>query len=70
MPFPFARAALIFGEPIIIPADAKTDEEQRHWAEQVGAAINALEAEAERLVGAVPTADGAWQDEKKEWRRA
>ena len=68
VPFPFARAALIFGEPIIIPADAKSDEEQNYWAEQVGAAIDALESEAERLVGAVPAAGGARQD-KKEWRR-
>ena len=48
IPLPFARAALIYGEPIIIPADAKSEEEQRLWAERVGAAIDALEAEAER----------------------
>ena len=69
MPLPFARAALIYGEPIIIPADAKSDEEQRRWAERVGAAIDALEAEAERLVGAAPATDGARQDGQA-WRRA
>ena len=50
-PLPFARAALIYGEPILIPADAKSEDDQRRWAERIEAAINALEAEAEQLVG-------------------
>ena len=66
VPFPFARATLIYGEPILIPPEAKSDEEQRHWAERVGAAIDALEAEAERLVR---DGRGARQD-STEWRRA
>ncbi len=68
LPGLFARAALIYGEPIFIPADAD-DEELRAWAERVGAAIDALEAEAERTVGA----SGAGRDAargRKQWRRA
>lgn len=51
VPLPFARAVWIYGEPIYIPADAKSEDEQRQWAERIEAAINALEAEAESLVG-------------------
>jgi lysophospholipid acyltransferase (LPLAT)-like uncharacterized protein len=51
LPLPFARAALIYGEPIFVPSDAKSEDEQRLWAEQIGKAIDALEAEAERVVG-------------------
>ena len=69
VPLPFARAALIYGEPIYIPPDAKGEEEQRRWAERVGAAIDALEAEAERMVGAAAIGEGARQD-STEWRRA
>ena len=69
VPLPFARAALIYGEPIVIPPDAKGEDEQRFWAERVGAAIDALEAEAERVVGVQPVDGGARQDGKA-WRRA
>jgi lysophospholipid acyltransferase (LPLAT)-like uncharacterized protein len=62
----FARAALIYGEPIFIPKDADA-EELRVWAERVGAAINALENEAEQLVGA--SSKGSAQD-RTQWRRA
>lgn len=68
VPWPFARAALIYGEPIYIPADASS-EEQAQWAEQVGAAINALEAEAERLVGGASPTEGQRQ-RGKQWRQA
>lgn len=51
VPHPFARAAWLFGEPIYVPANA-TPEEQQKCAARVGAAIDALEAEAERMVGA------------------
>ena len=68
LPRPFARAALIYGEPIFIPADAD-GEEQQVWAERVGAAIDALEAEAEQLVGA-SRADGGAARGWKQWRRA
>ena len=53
IPWPFARVVWIYGEPIHIPADAKSEEDQRLWAERVGAAITALEEQAEREVGAV-----------------
>lgn len=69
VPLPFARATLIYGEPIVIPPDVKGEEEQRRWAERVGAAIDALEIEAECIVGAVAAADGARQGSKA-WRRA
>lgn len=52
IPFPFARAVIVFGEPIYVPSTAKTEEEQRLWADKLGAQINALEREAERLSGA------------------
>jgi lysophospholipid acyltransferase (LPLAT)-like uncharacterized protein len=62
IPGPFARAVLIYGEPIFIPADADADQ-QRLWAEKVGAAIDALEAEAERLAGVRPSECAARQDQ-------
>lgn len=46
VPAPFARAVWIYGDPISIPADA-TSEEQEQWAVRLGAAISALEAQAE-----------------------
>jgi hypothetical protein len=52
VPLPFARTALIYGEPIVIPPDAASPEQQQEWMERIGAAIDALEAEAERMVGA------------------
>lgn len=68
IPLPFARVVWIYGEPIYIPDDAKSEEDQRLWAERVGAAITTLEERAEREVGAVH-ADGTragWGL----WRRA
>ncbi len=47
----FARGVWIYGEPITVPPDA-SPEEQKEWALHVGTAIDALEAEAERLVRA------------------
>ena len=52
IPRPFARAVWIYGDPIYIPADAKSEEDQKIWADRIGAAIDALEAQAEREVGA------------------
>ena len=69
IPWPFARVVWIYGEPIHIPADAKGEEEQRLWAERVGAAITALEEQAEREVGAV-SADGTTRTGWGLWRRA
>ena len=69
IPLPFARVVWIYGEPITIPADAKSDEDQRLWAERVGAAITALEEQAEREVGAVQ-ADGQARVGWGLWRRA
>lgn len=69
IPLPFARVVWIYGPPIYIPADAKSEEDQRHWAEKVGAAITALEEQAEREVGAV-SADGKARTGWGLWRRA
>jgi len=69
IPLPFARVVWIYGEPIYIPADAKSDEDQRLWAERVGAAITALEEQAEREVGAIQ-ADGQARAGWGLWRRA
>ena len=52
IPRPFARVVWIYGDPIYIPADAKSEEDQKLWADRIGAAIDALEAQAEREVGA------------------
>jgi hypothetical protein len=54
IPAPFSRAVMVYGEPMYIPSDAKTEEEQRLWADKLGAQIDALEREAERLSGARP----------------
>lgn len=69
IPLPFARVVWIYGEPIYIPADAKSEEDQRLWAERIGAAITALEEQAEREVGAV-RADGKARAGWGLWRRA
>jgi len=54
VPRPFARAVWIYGDPIYIPADAKSEEDQKLWADRIGAAIMALEEQAELEVGARP----------------
>lgn len=69
IPLPFARVVWIYGAPIYIPANAKSEEDQRLWAERVGAAITALEEQAEREVGAVQ-ADGKARAGWGRWRRA
>ena len=53
IPHPFSRVVWLYGDPIYIPADAKSEEDQRYWAAYIGAAIDALEAQAELEVGAV-----------------
>ena len=65
IPLPFARVVWLYGDPITIPADVKGEEEMAVWTERVGAAITALEDQAEREVGAV-RADGT----ERQWRRA
>jgi lysophospholipid acyltransferase (LPLAT)-like uncharacterized protein len=67
VPFPFARAAIVYGEPIYIPAEVQSDEEQRQWAERIEEAINTLEAETEAMVG-TQTAYGPTQD-SGQWYR-
>jgi lysophospholipid acyltransferase (LPLAT)-like uncharacterized protein len=52
IPWPFARAALVVGEPLHVPADAD-DGVQRAKAQELESAINRCEAEAEALVGLV-----------------
>ncbi len=69
IPLPFSRVVWIYGEPITIPADARSEEDQRLWAERVGAAITALEEQAEREVGAI-RADGKARAGWGLWRRA
>lgn len=49
VPLPFARGVIKFGEPIYIPENAKSEEDQQHWARIVGEAIIALEHEADQL---------------------
>jgi lysophospholipid acyltransferase (LPLAT)-like uncharacterized protein len=51
LPMPFARVAWIYGEPIYIPKDARSQEDQEHWASVVGKEIDLLEAQADRMVG-------------------
>ena len=59
IPHPFSRVVWLYGDPIYIPADAKSEEDQRYWAAYIGAAIDALEAQAELEVGAVTSAVSA-----------
>lgn len=49
IPFPFARAAFLIGEPIYVPAEIGK-EDYAEIAEQVECAINDLEARAEQMV--------------------
>lgn len=53
VPAPFAKCAMVIGEPITVPSELDDDGKAR-VALQIGAAISECEAEAERLVG-VPT---------------
>jgi lysophospholipid acyltransferase (LPLAT)-like uncharacterized protein len=52
IPYPFARAALVYGTPIYIPCDEDTPEQQRQWADRIGAAIDAAQAEADCILTA------------------
>jgi len=49
VPYPFAKAALIFGEPIDVPAKL-SEEDRETWCEMLADSINALEKQAEELV--------------------
>jgi hypothetical protein len=68
LPLPFARSALIYGEPIYIPAEAKSEEEQRQWADHIGAVMDTLEGEAERLVSS-RAAHGRARRDASQWHR-
>ncbi|OYT69158.1 MAG: hypothetical protein CFK49_08200 [Armatimonadetes bacterium JP3_11] len=48
IPLPFARAAFLIGQPVLVPEDADKDEFAR-LAEQLEHAINALESRAEAI---------------------
>jgi len=49
IPVPFAKGAMVFGEPIEVPS--KLNEEERDaWCVKLADTINSLEIEAERLV--------------------
>jgi lysophospholipid acyltransferase (LPLAT)-like uncharacterized protein len=50
IPYPFARAAIVYGKPHHIPPDID-EQEQARWAEKLAEEINVLEAEAARHVG-------------------
>lgn len=52
-PRPFSRAAVVFGEPIHVPADTDTADLPA-LAEDLSARISALQAEADRRVGREP----------------
>lgn len=67
IPWLFAKAVFIYGDPMVIPPDADANE-QRVWAERVGAEIDALEAEADRLAGARPLT-AAGQQERAQCRQ-
>ena len=69
IPLPFARVVWLYGDPIYVPADAKSESEQRVWAERIGAAITALEEEAERQTGAAHSGEGTRTGWGR-WRRA
>lgn len=68
VPLPFSRAALVYGDPIYIPADAKSEDVQRQWADRVAAAINALESEADRMVGIKKCGEPVRRD-ANQWHR-
>ena len=69
VPLPFARAVWIYGDPIFIPADAKSDEQQQLWCARVGKAVAALEERAEKEAGALCAA-GQGHRGWRLWRRA
>lgn len=48
----FSRAVILFGEPIYVPADARSETDQQLWADRLTCEIDTLEREAERLSGA------------------
>jgi lysophospholipid acyltransferase (LPLAT)-like uncharacterized protein len=50
IPYPFAKAAIVYGKRYKIPADID-ESEQGKWAAKLSNEINELEAEAARLVG-------------------
>ena len=46
VPLPFTRALFLYGEPIVVPRDAKVEE----WRAEIERRMNALAAEAEEMV--------------------
>ena len=53
IPMPFARAGLVMGNPIFIPAEL-SEEEKCNYIQQVEDEINRVEKRAEELAGAIP----------------
>ncbi|MDO8684054.1 MAG: lysophospholipid acyltransferase family protein [Armatimonadota bacterium] len=47
-PMPFGRAAIVFGDPILVPSDL-TEDEASDWAARIQSAINDVEQRAEKL---------------------
>ncbi|WP_337995854.1 lysophospholipid acyltransferase family protein [Oleispirillum naphthae] len=52
MPLPFSRGVYIFGEPVVVPREAENLEPYRLLLEE---RLNAITAEADRLMGHAPT---------------
>lgn len=52
MPLPFSRGVYVFGEPIVVPRDVSDMEPYRLALEE---ALNAITAEADRVMGHPPT---------------
>lgn len=46
VPWPFSKAVYVYGEPIHVPRDGDVEE----WRMKIEDAMNAIAAEAERLV--------------------
>jgi len=53
IPWPFARAAFVYGEPVYVPPGC-SQEELALWGEKIGDAISAMEAKAEAILGIAP----------------
>jgi lysophospholipid acyltransferase (LPLAT)-like uncharacterized protein len=52
LPLPFSRGAMIFGAPIEVPKKL-SEEEREAWCSKLADTINALEREADELIGRV-----------------
>jgi hypothetical protein len=52
VPHPFARVAVVFGDPLVVPQDADRDALEA-WRRRLEDTLRRLTAEADRLVGAI-----------------